>query len=648
MPTLGSDEKVQSSLDLYQSWLEKYGTTCFAVFYKNKDGSLEFAGRAGVWSFYNPDNDRLPDDFTLTPCFSDNTFAELGYTLHKKFWGKGYGAQIATAATDLFFKKYPNAQNIAVVHKNGHTASQKIIFKLGGTSYGKVNSGRYGEENFYIINKDEFYKQIKVKYLPYTESGFAINSDFLNGLKTTDAKERTIQHLEKNGYGKRKTSYRLRDWGVSRQRYWGCPIPIVHCEKCGIVAEELENKNRCPKGLIELPEYVDLSGKGGNPLLTATIDGTTLWKNTTCPKCNGQAQRETDTLDTFVESSWYFARYLSPKHVDVAFDKDFANANMPVDQYIGGVEHAVLHLLYARFFTKALRELGYWNVSEPFKNLLTQGMVCHAAYQTENGRWVFPDEVHNDTCTATGEKVLHRGIIKMSKSKKNVVDPAYILQTFGADAARMFALSDTPPDRDFEWQQEGISAVHKYLNRLWKLVVKNKDICVKQYQEINFSLLTKEQQQLHRITHQVIKNYHEEMNRFAFNKIIAQMHHLSNTIENACNVDDAVVQHAIKALIVMIFPIVPHFATECWQLISGESKITNIPIFDEAICQNTTVSVGVQVNGKMRGTIEINVNSNEEEHIRLSLMLPTVIAAIDNKPIIKKIVVKNRIVNFVV
>ena len=403
--------------------------------------------------------------------------------------------------------------------------------------------------------------------LPYTGDGVIIESDFLNGLRVAEAKKRGIDKLCEMGIGERKVFYKLRDWGVSRQRYWGCPIPIVHCEKCGIVP--------LPEGALPvlLPEDVSFD-KIGNPL-----DFHPTWKDVTCPICGGKAHRETDTLDTFVDSSWYFLRFCvdDPKNPNLLSEKDIAEW-MPVDQYIGGVEHAILHLLYARFFTKALAECGFTNIREPFKNLFTQGMVCNNTYKLENGEWQFPYQVKkNDNGSyeliETGEKVIVGRTEKMSKSKKNIVDPDEIISTYGTDALRLFVVSDTPPERDFPWSDDGLEGCWRFMNRLWRLFVyvQSKGVCfAKCSEKIEFEKLRENIQKMYKDYHLTIKNVTEALEARAMNKAVAYIRELVNVLY--ANLDDiennlSVFSIVIRDLIKMLAPISPYICEGVWQML---------------------------------------------------------------------------------
>ncbi|WP_032112881.1 leucine--tRNA ligase [Candidatus Paracaedibacter symbiosus] len=472
----------------------------------------------------------------------------------------------------------------------------------------------------------------------YTGPGKMINSGFLDGLSIEEARSVAIQKLEAQDQGKKQITYRLRDWCVSRQRYWGCPIPVIHCDHCGTVPVPDADLP------VRLPEDVEFN-KTGNPL-----DHHPTWKQVKCPKCENDAIRETDTFDTFFESSWYFLRFCDTKAI-APLNKEAVDKWMPVDWYIGGIEHAVLHLLYARFFTKALRDCGYITISEPFKNLLTQGMVCHQTYKDENGKWLYPEEVMRLTggqyVTVDGEKPVTVGRSeKMSKSKKNLVDPQSIIDTYGADAARLFTLSDTPPDRDFDWSDEGVEGAWRYLNRLWRLI-ENIKATAGRVGEAEASLMVAKK------THQMLKKITQNYERNGFNKIIAFARELTRDLENAVT-DQAVshqqLTHSGKVLIQVLFPLVPHITSELWQQMGETALVIEAtwPEIDVKLATTDEVTIAVQVNGKMRGAFIISSDSDEASVLEEALKLPTVQKDMNGRPIRRSIVIPNRIVNLVV
>ena len=473
---------------------------------------------------------------------------------------------------------------------------------------------------------------------PFTEDGIAINSAFLNGLTTLDAKKKAIAMAEEKNIGTGQINYRLRDWGISRQPYLGCPIPMLYLQDGSCVPVPQEELP------VKLPCDVEFSGQG-NPLANHPT-----WKYTTY---KGQkAIRETDTFDTFFESSWYFLRYISQTE-NKAFDKDSVNKFMPVDQYIGGVEHAVLHLLYARFFIKALKKCGYLNFNEPFKNLLTQGMVCHQTFKDKNGKWVFANDaieiekgkfIH----AQTREELVVGRSEKMSKSKKNVVEPARIVEAYGADTARLFMLSDSPANRDLDWSEAGIDGAWKYVNRLWRLVcgfVDNHDINVGVIHELPLHQITT-------LTHKTIKDVGDEFNKMGFNRAIAKIREFSNALEKfeIKDENDAKIMHfALKNLILLFAPIMPHLAEECFAKL-GEKNLVSIsefPKYDEKLTQDDNVKIAAQVASKLRAVLELPKNSSKEEIEKAARENENVAKYLQKVNVKNIIIVPNKLINFV-
>lgn len=471
----------------------------------------------------------------------------------------------------------------------------------------------------------------------YSGAGTLINSSFIDGKTIEDAKAEIITQCETRGIGEGTTQYRLRDWGISRQRYWGCPIPVVYRVSDGACIPVPEDQ--LP---IELPEDVDFS-KAGNPL-----DNHPTWKHTTCPQTGEPAIRETDTFDTFFESSWYQFRYCDPHNETLPVDKEKSDYWMGVDQYIGGVEHAVLHLLYARFFTRAMKTCGYVGCDEPFKGLFTQGMVTHETYQDANGKWMFPNDyeaLSNKSSAKVGPS------IKMSKSKKNVIDPEDILDTYGADAARLFILSDSPPERDLEWTESGIEGAWKFINKLHRIISEQKDALppISAAQPEAFS---SEAKALRSESHKAIIGVAKSIDDFAMNKAVAQIRALSNTISSfkpQNETDHWALREGFETLIKLFNPMMPHLAEELWSQLGHETLLTNEPWpnADESLLTTDTVTIGVQVNGKMRGTIEIATNADETAAREAALNTDNVTRAIDGKQIRKFIYVPGKIVNVV-
>jgi leucyl-tRNA synthetase len=459
-----------------------------------------------------------------------------------------------------------------------------------------------------------------------SESGIAVNSQFLDGMTTEEASAEVIRRAEAAGWGKGTTAWRLRDWGVSRQRYWGTPIPIIHCQGCGPVPVPRE---QLP---VVLPEDVDFE-KPGNPL--DRHDG---WRQVECPKCGNAAVRETDTLDTFVDSSWYFIRFASQPDGE-PFDRSEAEAWLPVDQYIGGVEHAILHLLYARFWTRALQRIGRIGIAEPFKGLFTQGMVTHETFLSADGRWLSPDEVEagNGGMLAersTGAAVRQGRIEKMSKSKRNTVDPEPIVAKYGADAVRWFMLSDSPPERDLEWSIGGIEGAARFVQRVWRLAMGAQDG-------------EGADEGLDRKLHRTIAAVGEAIEGLQFNKAVAQLYELVTAIEKGPT--SASRAEAVRTLVKLAAPMAPHLAEECWAALGGEGMVTEAewPSFDPAMLVDDQVTLAVQVNGKLRDTLSAPRGLDRAAAEALALASDKVQRQLNGASPRKVIVVPDRLVNIV-
>jgi leucyl-tRNA synthetase len=456
-------------------------------------------------------------------------------------------------------------------------------------------------------------------------TGITVNSRFLDGLTTEQAIADVIRRAEEAGWGKGTVQYRLRDWGVSRQRYWGTPIPIIHCGKCGAVPVP---RDQLP---VVLPDDIEFD-KPGNPL-----DRHPSWKHVDCPKCGGSATRETDTLDTFVDSSWYFIRFAS-QPADQPFDRAEAEKWLPVAQYIGGVEHAILHLLYARFWTRALQRLGRLGMAEPFGGLFTQGMVTHETYQAGDGSWLSPDEVRRDgddwVAIADGKAVTPGRVEKMSKSKRNTVDPEPILDQYGADAVRWFMLSDSPPERDLEWSEAGIEGAARFVQRVWRLASGATDG-------------TRDDGALQRKLHKTIAAVSEALEGLQYNKAVAQLYELVSAIEKAPQ--SATRSDAIRTLVKLISPAAPHLAEECWALLGGDGMVADAawPEFDPALTIDDQVTIAVQVNGKLRDTLTARRGLSREEAEALALASDKVQRQLGGAAPRKVIVVPDRLVNIV-
>ncbi len=479
----------------------------------------------------------------------------------------------------------------------------------------------------------------------YVGNGTIYNSDFMNGLDVEEAKRVVIAELASRDIGQGVVNWRLRDWGVSRQRYWGCPIPVIHCAKCGVV----------PVPDAELPVVLPddvVFDRPGNPL-----DHHPTWKHVACPQCGGPAQRETDTFDTFVDSSWYFARYCSPQ-AEVPVARAAVDHWMAVDQYIGGIEHAILHLLYSRFFTRAMKATGHVSVEEPFTGLFTQGMVTHESYRAADGRWLYPEEVDKRPDGSAVERGNSRPVTigrveAMSKSKRNTVDPGEIIVRYGADTARWFILSDNPPERDMEWTEAGVAGAHRFIQRVFRLAEAGANATG----VVPTSELGAAARDLQRMTHRTIAAVTEALETFAFNVAVARLYEFANAIGEAERVPDQpglgwARREALRMLSRLLSPMMPHLAEELHaRLDPGATElITDLawPEADPALLAAETVTIAVQVMGKLRGTIAVAPDALKEANIAAAKAEVNVARALEGKRIIKEIYVPNRIVNFVV
>jgi leucyl-tRNA synthetase len=477
----------------------------------------------------------------------------------------------------------------------------------------------------------------------HTEDGVAYNSDFLDGLGVAAAKRRVIDELEKLSTGQGIVNWRLRDWGVSRQRYWGCPIPFIHCDDCGVVPVP---DDQLP---VRLPDDVDFA-KPGNPL-----DNHPSWKHVACPKCSKPARRETDTCDTFVDSSWYYARFCSPRAAEPVI-KGAVDGWLPVDQYIGGIEHAILHLLYSRFFSRAMKETGHLSVDEPFAGLFTQGMVQHESYKGADGRWLYPEEVdfaigadgsRSATLKGGTEAVTIGRVEAMSKSKRNTVDPGAIIAKYGADTARWFILSDNPPERDMEWTESGVAGAYRFTQRVFRIV----EAALPSLPPAG-TAPEETGKALRRATHRAIATVTEALETFAFNVAVARLYEFANAIEAAKDAPGGARREALEMLAPLSAPMMPHLAEEVWSLLRPDDAalVAELPWPepDAALLVAESITLAVQVLGKLRATIEVPVGASEETIFAAAEAEENVQRAVGGKPIKKRIYVPGRVVNFVI
>ncbi|MCJ2065127.1 leucine--tRNA ligase [Methylobacterium sp. J-088] len=472
----------------------------------------------------------------------------------------------------------------------------------------------------------------------YVEDGRMINSRFLDGLSTDAAFEAVARRLEGEGVATRKVQFRLRDWGVSRQRYWGCPIPIIHCESCGPVPVPVADLP------VKLPEEVSFD-QPGNPL-----ERDTAWRNVPCPHCGAPARRETDTMDTFVDSSWYYARFTAPWLTDAPTDRAVVDRWLAVDQYIGGIEHAILHLLYARFFMRAMRETGWAGVAEPFAGLFTQGMVVHETYKDAAGAWVPPAEIRFSTeegerrafHVKTQAPIAIGPIEKMSKSKKNVVDPDDIIASYGADTARWFMLSDSPPERDVIWTEEGVQGAARFVQKVWRLVNAARAATGDGDADLP----------LRKAAHRALASVQDDIERLRFNRCVAHIYTLANALEDGLRgpVTPAVAKEAAGILVQLIAPMMPHLAEECWTVLgrSGLVAQASWPETEAGLLVEDEITLPVQINGKKRADVTVKRDADANAVEAATLALAAVQTILEGRAPRKVIVVPGRIVNLVV
>ena len=515
----------------------------------------------------------------------------------------------------------------------------------------------------------------------YDGDGRMINSRFLDGMTIAEAKEEVARRLEKETSGnrpvaQRRVNFRLRDWGISRQRYWGCPIPIIHCEKCGVLAVPEQDLP------VTLPEDVTFD-RPGNPL-----DHHPTWKHVACPQCGGKARRETDTMDTFVDSSWYFERFTDPWIATAPTDRPMVDDWMPVDQYIGGIEHAILHLLYSRFFTRAMKMTGHVGLEEPFAGLFTQGMVVHETYRTQSGEWVTPADVKIETdgearratLLTTGEEVEIGAIEKMSKSKRNTVDPDEIIAGYGADVARWFMLSDSPPDRDVNWTEKGVQGAWRFVQRLWRLIGEAAEIAEGAPDE-RPSRFSPQATALRKAAHTALARVTDDIEKLHFNVCIAYIYEFTNALngiigelgaqegqegepkkgarggsdgpsrsDSACAPDLRwAMREAANILVRLFHPMMPHLAEECWAMLGHDTLVAQAPWpqVERALLVEETVTLPVQINGKKRADVTVARSAGNVDIENAVLALDAVKRALEGRSPKKVIIVPQRIVNVV-
>ncbi len=498
-------------------------------------------------------------------------------------------------------------------------------------------------------------KTFVITDVAYDGDGRMINSRFLDGMTIEQAKDEVAKRLERETRGnrplaQRQVNYRLRDWGISRQRYWGCPIPIIHCDKCGVVSVPEQDLP------VTLPEDVSFD-KPGNPL-----DRHPTWKNVKCPKCAGPARRETDTMDTFVDSSWYFARFTDPWITSAPTDRKMVDEWLPVDQYIGGIEHAILHLLYSRFFTRAMRKCGHVGMDEPFAGLFTQGMVVHETYRTKSGDWAMPADIKIEglgdarraTLASTGEPVEIGAIEKMSKSKKNTVDPDDIIAAYGADTARWFMLSDSPPERDVIWTEEGVQGAWRFVQRLWRLISEIADIVAPAARPSAFgdAALT-----VRKAAHGALSNVSDDIAKLRFNRCVAHIYEFANALSDAIGSAETApapdfawaLREAGDILVRLFHPMMPHLAEECWAALGHKTLVSaeTWPQVEPDLLVENTITLPVQINGKKRADVTVARDAGNADIEAAVLALDAVKRALDGKRPKKVIVVPQRIVNVV-
>ena len=508
-----------------------------------------------------------------------------------------------------------------------------------------------------VVPESEDVANFSIQNEAYVGPGLIANSSFLDGLTVGDAKEKISGLMEADGTGKRTINYRLRDWGISRQRYWGCPIPIIHCDDCGAIP--VPNSD-LP---VILPDDIDFE-EPGNPL-----DRHASWKHVFCPNCGNKAQRETDTMDTFMDSSWYFARFTAP-HAETPTVPALANKWLPVDQYIGGVEHAILHLLYSRFFTRAMKETDHLDLEEPFAGLFTQGMVVHETYLKSDGGWATPAEVdfsesggiRSGVLIESGEKIEIGAIEKMSKSKRNTVDPTDIIESYGADTARWFMLSDSPPERDIIWTESGIEGAWRFVQRVWRIIHDSAALTSELRAGGSLGIgkdISEPALALRKVAHKTLDAVASDIENLRFNRAVARLYELGNILSQAIKTmksptaDDAAMGFALHEATMFLVqgfgPMMPHLGEECWTVLGQSGLLVDQPWpkIEPSLLQDDTVTIAVQVNGKRRDELTISKDAAKEEIEQAALALENVSRVIDGRPVKRIIVVPHRIVNVV-
>ncbi|HUT84026.1 MAG TPA: leucine--tRNA ligase [Thermodesulfobacteriota bacterium] len=506
---------------------------------------------------------------------------------------------------------------------------------------------KYGLPMIVVIQNPDNPLDVETMTEAYVDEGILVNSDQFDGMENMKALDAIADYLESIDRGRRTVEYRLRDWGISRQRYWGAPIPVIYCEKCGTVPVP---ESDLP---VVLPRDVELRSEGGSPLARHQS-----FVETECPRCKGVAKRETDTMDTFVESSWYFNRFCCAGYSEnPGLDRKKVDYWMPVDQYIGGIEHAIMHLLYARFYTKMLRDFGILGVDEPFTNLLTQGMVCKETMRCKEHGYLYPDEVKDGECTHCKGKVTIGKTEKMSKSLKNVVDPDYLIEEYGADTARLFCLFASPPEKDLEWNDQGVEGSFRFLSRVWRVVMDYLDDIKKVEPFDGREELEGDLKTLRRKTHQTIKRVTNDIEgRFHFNTAISAVMELVNTLYQVKHPDrsDAkafsVIRETVENIVTLLAPIAPHITEELWKMLGKSEKLSDVPWpdYDEAVAAEEEITIVVQINGKLRSRIMVSADEPDEKIKEKALSDEKISELIAGKEVVKEIYVPKKLVNIVV